>query len=258
MRPSRQVVEHRELFRDVDRVVHQRQRAADDRDLGLAGARDQVRRDQVRRRHHAVGGLVVLVDRDDVEAELLGIDQLVDVGLVLVGALLRIVELVRQHDPGGAMLVPLGHVERAIRHQVEERELHQRVSAYWRMISRAVKSGFSTAGTWPQSGTISTRLPGMPLAPALGVFDREQLVVLAPHDQRAHADAVQPALQRRIEPARLPAELGGGVAAGQRDVGLVVRHRHRQDAVGDRLVVVEVADPFLRVPDEVVAGAACP
>jgi hypothetical protein len=45
---------------------------------------------------------------------------------------------------------------------MEERELHQRVSAYWRMIALAVNSGFSTAGTWPQSGTISTRLAGMP------------------------------------------------------------------------------------------------
>ena len=105
---------------------------------------------------------MVLVDRDDVEAELLGIDELIDVGLVLVGALLRVVQRVRQHHPGGAVLVPLGHVERAIRHQVEECELHQRVSAYRRMISFAVKSGFSTAGTWPQSGTISTRLAGMP------------------------------------------------------------------------------------------------
>ncbi len=45
------------------------------------------------------------------------------------------------------MLVALGHVERAIRHQVEECELHQRVPAYRRMISFAVISGFSTAGT---------------------------------------------------------------------------------------------------------------
>src|SRR5581483_4464381 len=62
---ARQIVEHGELFGDVDRVVHQRQRAADDGDLGLAGPSDQIGGDQVRRRHHAVGGLVVLVDSDD-------------------------------------------------------------------------------------------------------------------------------------------------------------------------------------------------
>jgi hypothetical protein len=126
---ARQVVEHRELFGDVNRVVHQRQRAADDGDLGLAGARDQVGRDQIWRRHQAVGGLVVLVHRDDVEAELLRVDQLVDVGLVFVGALLWIVQRVRQHHPSGAMLMALGHVERAIGHQVEKGELHDSSSA---------------------------------------------------------------------------------------------------------------------------------
>ena len=130
---------------------------------------------------------MVLVDRDHVEAELLGIDQLVDVGLVLVGALLRIVERVRQHDPGGAMLVALGHVERAVRHQVEEGELHQRVSAiqaddFLRGDVRLLDRRHVAAVRDDLDAAVRDAL-----APARGVGDREQLVVLAPHDQRRHA-----------------------------------------------------------------------
>src|SRR5438477_12741349 len=39
--PLRQIVEHRKLFRDVDRVVHQRQGAAEDCDLDFLGALDE-------------------------------------------------------------------------------------------------------------------------------------------------------------------------------------------------------------------------
>src|SRR6202043_107881 len=57
--PLRQIVEHRELFRDVDRVIYQRQGAAKDCDLDLLGALDQRAGDQIGRRHQAVGGLVM-------------------------------------------------------------------------------------------------------------------------------------------------------------------------------------------------------
>ncbi len=198
---------------------------------------------------------MVLVDGDHVEAELLRVDQLVEVGLVLVRPFLRIVERVRQHHPAGAMLVTLGHVERAVRHQMEEGELHE---AQLRPISRktfcAATSGFSIAGTWPHCGNDLDGSVRDPFAPARGVVLGEELVVLAPHHQGRDADAVQPAFQRRIEPARVPAELGGGEAVGQRDVGLVVGHRHRQHPVGDRLVVIEVAHRLFGTPDEIVAG----
>jgi hypothetical protein len=91
----RQVVEHRKFFGDIDRVVHQRQGAAEDRDLHSFGALDQRAGDQVGRRHQAVGGLVMLVDPDGVEAEFLGIDQRIDMAVVFLGAEHRVVHVVR-------------------------------------------------------------------------------------------------------------------------------------------------------------------
>jgi hypothetical protein len=98
--PARQVVEHREFFGDEQRIVHQRQRAPEDRDLHPLGALDQGAGDQVRRRHHAVGGLVMLVHRDRIKAELFGGGQLIDVGLVFIGAFDRVIQAVGQDHPG--------------------------------------------------------------------------------------------------------------------------------------------------------------
>ena len=137
----RQIVEHREFFRDVDRVVHQRQGAAEDRDLDPLGALDQRAGDQVGRRHQPVGGLVVLVDADRVEAELLGIDQRIDVAGVFLGALDRVVEAVRQHDPGRAVLRRLFEVERPVRHQMEGDELHRATPSRKSRTCRATSGG---------------------------------------------------------------------------------------------------------------------
>ena len=99
-------------------------------------ALDQGAGDQVRRRHQAVGGLVMLVDADRIEAELLGIDERVDVAGVFLGALDRVVKVVRQHHPGRAVLCRLLEVERPVRHQMEGDELHgatpSRNSQTWR------------------------------------------------------------------------------------------------------------------------------
>ena len=67
-------VDHGELLGDAGRRVVERQGVADDGDLHPRGLAGEDRRDQVRRRHLAVGVLVVLVDADAVEAELLGVD----------------------------------------------------------------------------------------------------------------------------------------------------------------------------------------
>ena len=80
--PAAQMVEHGEFLRQRHRIAHQRQRAAEDRDLRLLGRARERGGDQVRRRHQPVGGLMVLVDADAVEAELVGQFELADVTLV--------------------------------------------------------------------------------------------------------------------------------------------------------------------------------
>ena len=62
--PAGDVVEHREFFRDDQRIVEQRQRAAEHRDLGLLGAARERAGHHAGRRHQAVGGLVMLVDAE--------------------------------------------------------------------------------------------------------------------------------------------------------------------------------------------------
>src|SRR5829696_1051289 len=103
---------------------------------------------------------MVLVDGDHVEAELLCVGELVDLGLLLLRAFLRIVERVRQHHPAGAMLVPLRHVERPIRHEMEEGELHACLPPRKPRILCAVMSAFSMCGRCPHRGMSSTFAPG--------------------------------------------------------------------------------------------------
>src|SRR3984957_14246343 len=79
----RKVVEHRELFRDVNRVVHERQRAAENRNFNRLRPLNERAGDQVRRRHQAIGGLVMFIDPDRVKAELFGIDERIDMARIL-------------------------------------------------------------------------------------------------------------------------------------------------------------------------------
>ena len=85
---ARQVVEHGVFFRDHQRIVEQRQRAAEDRELGALDRARQRAGQHARDRHHAVGGLVVLVEADAVEAELVGELHLVEILVIELGALL--------------------------------------------------------------------------------------------------------------------------------------------------------------------------
>ena len=95
-------------------IVGKRQRAAENGNLYAPGARDQRARDQVRSRHQPVGGPVMLVDGDDVEAESFGRHQLIELGLVFIGAFLRIVKAVGQCHPGRAMPGTLVEIERPV------------------------------------------------------------------------------------------------------------------------------------------------
>ena len=93
-----------------------------------------------------------------------------------------------------------------------------------------------------------------PLAPGRGPSAGQNFVLRAPQHQGRHRDAMQPALERGIEPARLPAELGGHEAVDQLELGLLFGRHARQPLLGQRLIVEHVAGGFLRRPDEIVAG----
>ena len=113
-----EVVEHRVFFGDVQRIVHQRQRAAEDGDLGVLDAARQRAGEHARHRHHAVGGLMVLVEADAVEAELVGEFHLVEIVVIELGAFLRIVMVVGERHPGRAVLGD--GVEIGVRHTASD------------------------------------------------------------------------------------------------------------------------------------------
>ena len=121
--PAGDDVEQRDLLGHPQRMVAQRDRVAEDGDLARR-ARDEQRGHHVRRGDVPVGGLVVLVDADPVEADALVLAELVEVAQVEVVPLDRVVVGVRDGDPArGAALDPLlGHVRPG--HQVEAEELH--------------------------------------------------------------------------------------------------------------------------------------
>ena len=249
----RQIVEHREFFGDVDRIVDQRQRAAEDRDLDPLGALDERARDQVRRRHHAVGGLMVLVDADGVEAELFGVGELIEIGLVFLRALLRIVEAVRQHHPGRAMLLALARSSGRYGMRWKQVNFMAGLPPGSRAVLAQRRPAFRCAAS---AHTPARSRPAHPVRalPHGGVGARQQLVVLAPDDQRRHRDAVQPAFQRRVEPARLPAQPRGHETVRHLAVRLFLGRFLRKDFVGEGLVVIEVAHRLLGPPDEIVAA----
>ena len=61
-------VEHGDLFSDSLRMIVERQHVAENHQLRLLGAARQTGRHDIRRRHAAVSGLMVLVDAHAVEA----------------------------------------------------------------------------------------------------------------------------------------------------------------------------------------------
>ena len=119
--PAADAVDHGELLGHAGRRVVQRQRVADDRDLHPLRLAGEDRRHQVGRRHEPVGVLVVLVDADAVEAELLRVDQLVEVAVVNLVADLGVEEGVGARHPGGPVVVG---GQRRIGHEVEAEDAH--------------------------------------------------------------------------------------------------------------------------------------
>ena len=84
----REHVEHGVFFGQAVRIFEIGRRTPD-ADFGVLDLRDKRRGDQVRRRHHAVGGVVMLVDDDPVKAELVGQHQFGEIALVQRIALFR-------------------------------------------------------------------------------------------------------------------------------------------------------------------------
>src|SRR6185503_7885091 len=95
-----------------------------DCDLDLRGSSRQGRGGHDRRRHESLRRLMVLVPRDDVEAELLAVLQLVEEAVVELVTLLRVEMPVRQLDPHRAVLAPGLEVEVGVRHEMEKDYLH--------------------------------------------------------------------------------------------------------------------------------------
>src|SRR5262249_26993249 len=107
-------------------------------------------------RHHPVGGLVVLVETDAVEAEPVGKLHLIEIFVVERGALFGIVMPVRIGDPGGAVALDPFEVGMPVRHEMEVEELHAAA------LTAATKAcGCSTWGRCPHSGTSASFAPGM-------------------------------------------------------------------------------------------------
>ena len=110
-------VEHRDLLRDPQRMVAKRNAVAEDRDLHAARSPRQHAGDHV---------LVMLVDADAVEAELLGVFQLIEVSVVEGAALLGVVDPVREAEPRRRILGRVVKVGGEIGpwHQMKKVKLH--------------------------------------------------------------------------------------------------------------------------------------
>jgi len=87
-------VDHRKLFHQPQGVVPDRQDVAQQHDLRALGDLGQDRRFNVHGAAHAERRAVMLVEHDAVEAHLLGVNALVQISVVEVGAHLSIVYLV--------------------------------------------------------------------------------------------------------------------------------------------------------------------
>ncbi len=94
----RQHVEHGVFFGQAVWIFEVGRRAPH-ADLGVPDLRNDRRGDQVRRRHHAVRRIVMLVDDDGVEAEAVGKHELRNVLLVELMPAFGVVKFVREVDP---------------------------------------------------------------------------------------------------------------------------------------------------------------
>ncbi len=113
-------IEHGVLFREAI-WIFQIWRRAPHADFGVLDLRNDRCGNQTRRRHHAVAGVVVLVDDDGVEADLVGEQKFSEIPLIKFVAALGIVIFVREVDPERfVVLVILRQMH--VRHKVHKIE----------------------------------------------------------------------------------------------------------------------------------------
>ncbi len=157
------VVEDGVFLGDHQRVVHQRQGPPQDRDAAVLDAPRQRARQHAGGRHHAIGGLVMLVDDDAVEAQLVGRLELIEILVVQLRALLGIVVGVGIGHPCRTVLGDRLEIGVGIGHQVEVEDFHA-VTLSWAQkewMAAAHSSAFSRAGRWPHEGNTMRRAPGI-------------------------------------------------------------------------------------------------
>ena len=110
--------------RDPQRIAVQRQEIGENDDLAFAGFLGERRGDDVGRRHQPVDVLVVLVEHHAVEAERVGVSELVDIFVQQAARLLPIPKRIGHGDPAGVVfLVEIGR-QVWIGHEVPAEELN--------------------------------------------------------------------------------------------------------------------------------------
>ena len=93
---SGHAVDHGVLLRHPNRVVTKRQNVAEHADLDRTGSLAEGRRNQVGRRHGAIGAVVVLIEEYPFEAELFAMFHLVEVFFIVASALGRVEQIAGQ------------------------------------------------------------------------------------------------------------------------------------------------------------------
>ena len=115
-------VDHRQLFRQPDRIVVQRQRIAQQHDLHPLRHTGEQGRENIRLRLHAERGVVMLVQHDAVDTHFLGVDVVFEEFVIQPAAVDGIEMLVRHQQGGVTDLQP--RLGRVILHRLL-REVHQ-------------------------------------------------------------------------------------------------------------------------------------
>src|ERR1700730_15599859 len=103
----------------------------------------------------------MLVDGNAVEAELGGEFEFVEIPVVQFVALLRIEVAVRQHHPGGAVLIGIAHVQIRVGHEMENEDFHRAALRMNCDTSLAKDCGCSICGMCAQSGSVAMVAPAI-------------------------------------------------------------------------------------------------